>query len=356
MNFRPRFRRSIAIVFVTIFLVSAGSTPARAAGIGDYVAPFQSLISIFENVFAEIIAVVDPHEPVPVAITPAASSTWHASGATASAAAFNSVAAFQTQDPAVPPTIVHANTTSNASISVKGAATNNTPSFTASALPLAPQAQLASYVTQTDLATQLQQLTNKLTSLVYQNVSVPNSVIGTGGIINEIAGASKINQLSGVAITGGTITNAIVNGVSGLTAADIPALAYLSTSGGSLSGALGIGTTSPSDLFALNGAAYLADIAVPPATTNRLYANSGSLYWAGNLLGAPRPATGQATAPTCGVLAAMLALVPRVLPLFSQSIQHRRAAQFFASATAQQVDTSLIFLRQDPQTLAALDA
>jgi hypothetical protein len=284
MDFRPRFQRSIAIALLAIFLISAGSTPARAAGVGDYAAPFQSLITTFETVFAQLIALVDPHQAVPVAITPAASSTWHASGATASAAAFNSVAAFQPQYPAVPPTIVHVNTTSNASPYVKGAATNNTPNFTASALPPAPQAQLASYVTQTDLTTQLQQLTNKLTSLVYQNVSVPNSVIGTGGITNEIAGTSRINQLSGVAITGGTITNATVNGVSGLTAADIPALAYLSTSGGSLSGPLGIGTTSPSDLFALNGAAYLADIAVPPVTTNRLYSNSGSLYWAGNLL------------------------------------------------------------------------
>jgi hypothetical protein len=80
-------------------------------------------------------------------------------------------------------------------------------------------------------------------------------------------------------------TNATVNGISGRTAAEIPALPYLSTSGGSLTGALGIGTSSPSDLFALNGAAYLADIAVPPVTTNRLYSNSGNLYWAGNLLG-----------------------------------------------------------------------
>jgi hypothetical protein len=285
MDFRPRFRRSFALALLAIFLVSADSTPALAAGIGDYTSPFQSLVSVFENVFAEIIALVDPHQAVTVAITPAVSSTWHASGATASAAAFNSVAAFQPPDPVVPPTIVHVNTTSNASLSVKGAATSNAPSFTASALPPAPQAQLASYVTQTDLTTQLQQLTNKLTTLVYQNVSAPNSVIATGGVTNEIAGTNRINQLSGVAITGGSITNAIVNGVSGLTAADIPALAYLSTSGGSLSGALGIGTTSPSDLFALNCAAYLANIAVPPVTTNRLYSNSGNLYWAGNLLG-----------------------------------------------------------------------
>ena len=93
------------------------------------------------------------------------------------------------------------------------------------------------------MTSQLQELQNKLTSLVYQNISAPNSVIATGGITNEIAATNRINQLSGVAITGGTITNATINGISGLTAADIPALAYLSTSGGSLSGALGIGTS-----------------------------------------------------------------------------------------------------------------
>jgi hypothetical protein len=284
MDFRPRPRRSFALALFAIFPISAGSTPARAACFGEYASPFQSLISVFENVFAEIIAIVDPHQAIPAAITPVASSTWHASGATASAAAFNSVAAAQPQEPPASPT-THVAMASSASPSVKGAATNDAPVVSAPGLPQAPQAQLASYVTQTDLTTQLQQLTNKLTSLVYQNVSAPNSMIATGGITNEIAGTSRINQLSGVAITGGTITNAIVNGVSGLTAADIPALAYLSTSGGSLSGALGIGTSSPSDLFALNGAAYLADITVPPATTNRLYANSGSLYWAGNLLG-----------------------------------------------------------------------
>jgi hypothetical protein len=76
------------------------------------------------------------------------------------------------------------------------------------------------------LTTQLQQLTNKLTSLVYQNVSAPNSVIATGGITNEIAGASRIDQLSGVAITVGTITNATINGISGLTGPQTDKRAY----------------------------------------------------------------------------------------------------------------------------------
>ena len=279
MDFRPRFRYPIAIALLAAFLISTGASPARAAGIGDYAAPFQSVVSAFENVFAQLVALVEPHHTVTVEISPAAMGTWHAFGKTASAAAFNSIVA--TSQPAASPTIVHVDTPPKTS-TPKTAKTASV--VVAPSLAKAPLAQLASYVTQTDLTTQLQELQNKLTSLVYQNVSAPNSVIATGGITNEIAATNRINQLSGVAITGGTITNATINGISGLTAADIPALAYLSTSGGSLSGALGIGTTSPSDLFALNGAAYLADIAVPPVTTNRLYSNSGSLYWAGNLL------------------------------------------------------------------------
>jgi hypothetical protein len=37
MDFRPRFSYPIAIALVAAFLISTGSTPARAAGIGDYV-------------------------------------------------------------------------------------------------------------------------------------------------------------------------------------------------------------------------------------------------------------------------------------------------------------------------------
>jgi hypothetical protein len=36
--------------------------------------------------------------------------------------------------------------------------------------------------------------------------------------------------------------------------------------------------------FAVNGPIYLANV-TPAATTNRLYSNAGSLYWAGNLVG-----------------------------------------------------------------------
>ena len=82
---------------------------------------------------------------------------------------------------------------------------------------------------------------------------------------------SRSPDLSGsyLALGGGTLTGAFAN--SG-------------TASSSFAGALGIGTTSPSDVLAVNGPIYLANV-TPSATTNRLYSNAGSLYWNGSLLG-----------------------------------------------------------------------
>src|SRR3989344_4516400 len=51
------------------------------------------------------------------------------------------------------------------------------------------------------------------------------------------------------------------------------------------SGRVGIGTTSPSDTLALNGAMYFASVSVPSVTSNRLYNAGGDLYWAGSVVG-----------------------------------------------------------------------
>lgn len=117
--------------------------------------------------------------------------------------------------------------------------------------------------------------------------SQPNIIpqqIAAGGSPNTIAAASNIGQLNNVTIINPSIV--------GLSAGDVPDLSgkYLSISGGAVMGtttytkSVGIGTTSPADLFALNGAAYFANVTVPSNSTNRLYANSGNLYWSGNLL------------------------------------------------------------------------
>ena len=131
-----------------------------------------------------------------------------------------------------------------------------------------------------------------LPSLSGSGVATPQQVAGDGNPEAIRAGAA-VNQLSNVTITNPTIT--------GLSASAIPDLSgsYLSTGGGTLTGAftnsstasssfagaLGIGTSSPSDTLAVNGAAYLADITPPGVTINRLYSSAGSLYWNGSVIG-----------------------------------------------------------------------
>jgi hypothetical protein len=84
------------------------------------------------------------------------------------------------------------------------------------------------YVTKEELAAQLSATTNALRSLVYQNESAPNSPPASGGYTNDIAVASTIDHLNGV-----TLNDVTVNGILGLTAADVPPLS-------SLTGLLGI--------------------------------------------------------------------------------------------------------------------
>jgi hypothetical protein len=121
-------------------------------------------------------------------------------------------------------------------------------------------------------------------------VPTPQQIAGDGNP-EAIGAGAAINTLSNVTIANPSIT--------GLSASDIPDLSgsYLSLGGGTLAGAfadsgtasssftgaLGIGTTSPSDVLAVNGPIYLANV-TPSATTNRLYSNAGSLYWNGSAL------------------------------------------------------------------------
>src|SRR3989338_4894982 len=77
-------------------------------------------------------------------------------------------------------------------------------------------------ITQDLLTSQLQQLGNALRTELYGSINGLSSVPpAQGGIGGAIAITQNISKLSGV-----TLTNATVNGLSGLTADDIPALDY----------------------------------------------------------------------------------------------------------------------------------
>jgi hypothetical protein len=92
-------------------------------------------------------------------------------------------------------------------------------------------------VTHEELTAQLGNLDNTLRQLLYQNISAPNSLPASGGVVNNIALSQIIDRLAGV-----TISNSTVSGLTGLTDADIPdgitATNYLPLIGGSLTGNL----------------------------------------------------------------------------------------------------------------------
>ena len=94
-----------------------------------------------------------------------------------------------------------------------------------------------SIVSEAELDAKLNQLDNKLTSLIYhwtgtQGGSPASPVInsiGAGGVWNAIAGTNKIDNLSGVTISNSTIDTASIPDLSG---------SYLSLKGGTVSGDL----------------------------------------------------------------------------------------------------------------------
>jgi hypothetical protein len=254
MDFRPRFHYPIAIALLVVFLISTGSTPARAAGIGGYVGPFQSWATAIESVFAQAIAFVEPHHTVAVEISPA--TMWHASGKAASAAALNSIVA--TSQSTASPTIVHVDIASSASVLAGPRAATKAPRSAVS--PLSAGIVLGTsttdgVVTQSEMQAAIEQASNSLRQLIYANAgTVGQGQYSTGGS-NNIALSNKIDQLNGT-----TLTNVVVHGVQGLAAADIPDLSAkyvtINSAGTALSGIfssnVGIGTTSPTALLTLD--------------------------------------------------------------------------------------------------------
>jgi len=156
------------------------------------------------------------------------------------------------------------------------------------------------YVSERELTAKLNSLSDIFGKIIYGTTyPAPATNYGSGGVFNSIALSNKIDSLSGTHLS--SIT---VSGVSGLTDADIPdgitASSYLALTGGTLSGnvtfdtdtlyidslnnRVGVGTSSPTDTFSVNGPIFLTNVA-PANTSNRLYANASDLYWAGNLIG-----------------------------------------------------------------------
>ncbi|MDP6586869.1 MAG: hypothetical protein QF535_19590, partial [Anaerolineales bacterium] len=48
---------------------------------------------------------------------------------------------------------------------------------------------------------------------------------------------------------------------------------------------VGIGTSTPTEFFSVNGPAYFSPTSTPSVTEDRLYNSSGDLYWAGSVIG-----------------------------------------------------------------------
>src|SRR5665213_1217772 len=136
----------------------------------------------------------------------------------------------------------------------------------------APAAILSDYVTQDELAAQLQEAANDLRSLIYHNESAPNSLPASGGYTNEIAVSNDIDQLNGT-----TLNKVTVNGVSGLTPGDIPDLSseYLPLGGGTVSGLSNLSNASTTQLSA--GLAYFG------TTATSTFGADGSLTLNGTL-------------------------------------------------------------------------
>ncbi|MBU1557971.1 DUF5011 domain-containing protein, partial [Patescibacteria group bacterium] len=158
----------------------------------------------------------------------------------------------------------------------------------------------------------LQQLNNELRAEIYRladsvNVQTQNTY-RTISLTNKIDNLASItlsdSTITGGTISGATISNSSFSGSSLSLSGALTTTGQLTVSGtatstmagdfafdsntlyiDSLNNRIGIGTTSPSDTLALNGAMYLAPISAPSDTANRLYNISDDLYWAGNLIG-----------------------------------------------------------------------
>jgi hypothetical protein len=127
-------------------------------------------------------------------------------------------------------------------------------------------------VTEDYLASKLNELSNSLKAQIYGISAAPSNNFSS--VSQAIALSNKIDQLSGV-----TISNATVSGVSGLTNADIPdditASSYLPLAGGTLTGALAGTDLTLSGNLTVSGAQTLSGaITIPYLSATSTTASS----------------------------------------------------------------------------------
>ena len=122
-----------------------------------------------------------------------------------------------------------------------------------------------------------------------------SSTISAVNRMNAISSMYPSNTIVGQTITDSSFSGTTFTGITGSFSGDVSA-ASLSVTGDatfdintlfvdSLNNRVGIGTATPSDTLSVNGALYLSQASAPASTTDRLYNTSGSLFWAGNIIG-----------------------------------------------------------------------
>jgi hypothetical protein len=197
--------------------------------------------SVFAAVLLFLTTIFGGHHTVTVHVAP---NQAHTTSTSATAAVFNAaVAGSQTPAAAVastPPHQPRAVTQASAPSPVQDPITPAPTAVLAASLPA------AGFVTQDELAAQLQIAENNLRSLIYANTNggavsqVGEGQYASGGIINEIAAINKIDQLNGT-----TLNNVTVNGISGITASSLPPIDLTSRVTGILPiGSGGTGTST----------------------------------------------------------------------------------------------------------------
>ena len=206
------------------------------------------------------------------------------------------VAASALLAPSITATTVSAPPTPHLSISAsssrpskKYSPTSNTNTTSLSGFVLGTSTAPDGYITQDELTAQIDQATNALRSLIYQNDSVPNSLPATGGYTNNIALANDIDQL-----TGTKLKNITVNGVAGLTAADIPPIDLASKVTGVLStssGGTGTSTAPASNQLMLADASgnweYVATstLGISGGSSSQWFTSGLNIFYTGGDVG-----------------------------------------------------------------------